>query len=158
MGRKIDVEVRIDPACTDPHVVITAESRSDLIDRIESAIERCIDEDVHQFVVYDGESIVMIERGDIIRVFTDNRRLTVCTVKGEFRSRQTLLEFEESLDSEQFIRISRFEIVNLGRVRGFDMSTSGTIRVAFEDGSETWVARRYIKSIHDRLNDLRKNK
>ena len=158
MGRKINVDVEIDPACTDPHVVITAESRSDLIDRIESAIERCIDEDVHQFVVYDGESIVMIERGDIFRVYTDNRRLTVCTVKGEFRSRQTLLEFEESLDSEQFIRISRFEIVNLKRVRGFDMSTSGTIRVAFEDGSETWVARRYIKSIHDRLNYLRKNK
>ncbi len=158
MGTDISVEVEIDPACEKPRILITADSRSELIDRLESAIERCIDEDVHQFVVYDGDNIIMIERGDIFRVYTDNRRLIVCTSRGEYRSRQTLREFEESLDSEQFIRISRFEIVNLGRVRGFDMSTSGTIRVAFEDGSETWVARRYVKSIHDRLGKISKDR
>ena len=156
MGKNISVDVELDPAFTEPHVVIKTDSRSDLIDKIERAIERCADEDSRQVAVEDDGAIILLERGDIFRVYTENRRLAVCTSRGVYASRLSLREFEALLDSEHFVRISRFEIINLKKIRNFDLSTVGTIRVVFEDGSETWVARRYVKDIHDKFFEMSK--
>lgn len=61
---------------------------------------------------------------------------------------------EKTLDRERFVRISRFEIINMEKVSGFDMSISGTIQVTFQDGSATFVARRYVNAIEKRLELL----
>ena len=68
--------------------------------------------------------------------------------------RCTLRELEEILDARWFVRISRFEIINMNWVSGFDLSVKGTIKVTFEDGSYTWVTRRFVPSIGQRLADL----
>ena len=45
------------------------------------------------------------------------------------------------------MRISNSEIVNLKKVRGFDLSFAGTICVSLSDGSVTYVSRRYVSKI-----------
>ena len=82
------------------------------------------------------------------------RKLIVCTDRGTFEARCSLLEMEKTLDPETFVRISRFEIINMERVSSFDVRVSGTIRVTFDDGSFAWVARRYVHAIEQRLEHL----
>ena len=53
--------------------------------------------------------------------------------------------------SRSFLRVSRFEIVNLKMVRKYDFTLAGTLRIEFENGMETWASRRYIPIIKERL-------
>ena len=73
--------------------------------------------------------------------------------EGEFILRKSLQEAESMLRSSMFLKISRFEIVNLQKVKNFDFTISGTLRIEFEDGSFTWASRRFIPIIKQRLSE-----
>ena len=156
MDGKVDIRVEIDPAYEEPRVIIQADRRSERIDRIVEAVERCLNGRDSQLTVYRGDTLVLMDQDKIIRVYTENRRLILCTDSGIYEAKHTLRELEEMLDAEYFVRISRFEIINLSKTAGFDLSMAGTIRVSFEDGTETWVARRYVRTIQEKLRNKRK--
>ena len=65
--------------------------------------------------------------------------------------RMRLYEAERWLEGGAFARISNAEIVNLDRVRAFDLRLTGTIVVRFADGSVTYAARRYVTALKKRL-------
>lgn len=152
MGRKYDIRVEIDPSCQVPQVVIRTDRKDDYIDKVVYNLERCLAEEYPQIAAYRGDTVVMLNQWDILRVFTEKRKVIICTEKEQYESRSSLKELEEMLDESRFVRISRFEIVNLRKVTGFDLSISGTIRMTFANGTETWVARRNVKTIADKLN------
>ena len=102
--------------------------------------------------MYDGKTTLLINQDEIVRVYTEPRKLMVQTAAGEtYEARTTLKELEMALDDECFVRISRFELINMEKVSGFDVGVSGTIRVTFEDGTTSWVARRYVRAIEQKL-------
>lgn len=61
--------------------------------------------------------------------------------------RQRLYELEERLDKGSFVRISNSEIINMKKVKGFDLSFTGTICVSLSNGTTTYVSRRYVAKI-----------
>ena len=109
-----------------------------------------------QVTVSVGENAVSMDQKEIIRVYTENRRVVISSISGRYVTRMTLQELELLLCEESFVRISRFEIVNLKKVSSFDLSMTGTIRITFEDGSDTWVARRFVRAIRDKLSENNK--
>ncbi len=56
-------------------------------------------------------------------------------------------QVNDRLDRRRFFRISNSEIINLKKVRGFDLSLSGTICVSLSNGMTTYVSRRYMSKI-----------
>ena len=151
MSGKVDIRLEIDSSCQKPEVIIRSDRQTELTDRIISALKRCLGDEYPPIAAYQRDTLVFVAQNDIIRVYTENRKLILRTKDGRYELRQPLKELEEKLDREHFVRISRFEIINLRKVSGFDFSNTGTIRVLFQDGSETWVARRYIQPIQQRL-------
>jgi len=101
--------------------------------------------------VYDGETRALLSQREIIRVYLENRKLIVRTDRGGFVARGTLAEMESKLNRSRFLRISRSEIINLYKVSNFNFSLLGTIQVTFDDGSVSWVARRYVRTIQKTL-------
>ena len=156
MGNKINVRVEVDPGMEETQVVIRTGERTEAIENMIKAIEQCEDTEGLKVTVYDGDRAVLLDKADIIRVYIENRMLTVRAESGDYSSRLSLRDFEEMLDSDIFVRISRFEVVNLRKVTGFDMSMSGTIGITFEGGGETWVARRCVKNIQEKLSAMSK--
>ena len=151
MNDKVDIRVDIDPTRSEPRVVIQTAEASELVENIIYAIERCVDKEYPQIVAEDGKTIVALKQWDVVRLHTENRKVILYTASGKYESRATLQEIEKQLDPDCFVRISRFEIINLNKASGFDFSVSGTIKVIFEDGTETWVARRYVSAIREIL-------
>lgn len=69
------------------------------------------------------------------------------TGKGEYTVRIRLYEIEERLNPGQFVRISNSEIINLKKVKNFDLSFTGTICVELVNGMTTYVSRRYVSKV-----------
>ena len=151
MKNVIDIDIQIDPAYTEPSVIIRAERMTPEIDSIVHAIESATDSAYPMVAVYDGETRALLSQREIIRVYLENRQLIVRTDRGGFVARGTLAEMESKLNRSRFLRISRSEIINLYKVSNFNFSLLGTIQVTFDDGSVSWVARRYVRTIQKTL-------
>jgi len=156
LSNKVNIRLETDPSCREPEVIIRTNQPTPLTDRIISAIERCVE--YPSVAVYKGDTLVFLTPGEIIRVYTENRKLMIHAESGVYETRQPLKNLEELLIGEHFVRISRFEIVNLRKATAFDFSFAGTVRMIFEDGSETWVARRYMPMIRQTLKGNRPGK
>lgn len=154
MKDRMIVRVETDPACHVPEVIIRTDRETELVKKLLSAIERCARSGAPRVTVFDGNTALLLSQRDIVRVYTAPRRLMVCAAQGTYEARMSLQEMEKTLDPESFVRISRFELINMEKVAGFDLSVSGTIQVKFDDGSCTWVARRYVRAIEERLEHL----
>ena len=151
MKNAIDIDIQIDPACSDPKVIIRTDRMTPEIDDIVHAIESSVDSLSPMVTAYVGDTTILLSQREIIRVYVESRKLIVWTDRGGFVARGTLAEMEAVLNHRRFLRISRSEIINLYKVSNFDFSLSGTIHVHFDDGSSTWVARRYVRAIQETL-------
>ena len=93
----------------------------------------------------------VIEEEDIVFVSADGKNVRVTAQSGVYRAKQSLQNMEEVL-SRKFLRVSRFELVNLSMVQKYDFTIVGTLRIEFKNGMEAWASRRYIPLIRQRLS------
>ena len=61
------------------------------------------------------------------------------------------LSDEQPLDSKTFVRISSSDIINLKKVKSFDLSFVGTICITLSNGTVTYVSRRSVAKIKQLL-------
>ena len=100
---------------------------------------------------YDDNEPGMVRHNDIIRIFTQNKNVYLLTENRQYRLRERLYELEEILDSEQFVRISNSEIVNVRKIIKMDTSLTGTIQMYMKGNTQTFVSRRYVSKIKKAL-------
>ena len=65
--------------------------------------------------------------------------------------RRTLLELEQDLGDERFIRIHRSTIVNLERIHGLELQNEGEYEVVLKSKVRLLLSRRFRKRLQDRL-------
>ena len=122
----MQVEIKIDSSCIDPKVIILTASMTEDV----SNIVKKLSENASQIISgYKDEKIEILEQTDLIRIYANSGKVYAVTNKGEYILRLRLYEIENRLPSNQFIRISNSEIINLKKVNNFDLSFTGTICV-----------------------------
>ena len=152
MSKSAHIEIRIDPVCREPVVVIRTDKKTQEVENIVHAVENCMDGGYPLIVGHRDETMELLSQRDVIRVYVESRRVRICTENGEYDSNKTLSYLEMQLNPDRFIRISRFEIVNIRKIARFDFSVAGTVHIVFDNGSVTWAARRYVRAIQEALN------
>ncbi|MDR2182618.1 MAG: LytTR family transcriptional regulator [Clostridiales bacterium] len=138
------VEIKIDPNCDETTVFIIAREMSDEVNELFKNLSR---QNSHVVVGFKDDSATVLDAKEIIRIYAAVQKVFVVTENGEYVCRLRLYELEDRLPSNTFVRTSNSEIVNLQKVRDFDLSFSGRIGVRFLDGSTTYVSRRYVAKI-----------
>ena len=150
MNDKIKVTFTEDPEACGIEVNIRANKRSKEIDALIKHISAAPQESL--MVKDKSGSVVSLLPADIITVSVNDKYLRIITEKDQFSVRQTLRKFEGNLDKGKFVRISRYELVNVDKIIDLDFTLVGTLRVELAGGMETWASRRSIPIIKARLS------
>ena len=155
MKSMVDIEVVIDEAFVEPMVTIRTREKTEQIESIICAIENISENDFPLIPAYLEDEMEFLSQRDIIRTYTQGRKVIVEveTEKGTsvYTVRKTLFALEEELNTKRFLRISRSEIINLYKVKRFDVGLLGTIGVEFENGTKSWVSRSRVQLVKEML-------
>lgn len=142
------VEVSIDPTCKEPKVTIHTDK---ITDEIENLMQCIASAEVNTLSVLSHRGVEFINCGDIVRIYTERKKVFVQTMVGIYNVRFRLYELEEKLNTQMFVRISNAEIVNRNKIIHMDISKTGTIGVELKGGIKTYASRRYVTKIKKQL-------
>lgn len=140
----MQLEIKIDTSCREPKIIIITD---EITEEIDDIIKKLSDEMPDVLSGCKDEKYEIIDRDQILRVYSSNKKIFAQTEKGEYILKLRLYEVEARLSGKKFTRISNSEIINLKKVKSFDLSYTGTICVRLTDDSLTYVSRRYVSKI-----------
>lgn len=140
----MQVEIKIDNTCKEPKLIVVTDK---MTDEINTLIRKISEESPQILSGFRNDTLEILEQSDVSRIYASAGKVFAVTAKGEYTLRLRLYELEERLDKNCFTRISNSEIINLKKVKSFDLSFSGTICVSMSDGTVTYVSRRYVNKI-----------
>ena len=93
----------------------------------------------------------MLNPGEIVSAYAEGQKVMVLGAGGIYTVQKKLYELEEELGERNFVRISKSEIVNIMKIKNLDMSITGTIKLVMKNDYETFVSRRNVGKIKERL-------
>lgn len=137
-------EIKIDSSYAEPKVTILTAA---VTEEINNLIKRISEKDPQIISGSKNGKFEVLDKDDLLRIYASGGKVFAITEKGEYTLRFRLYEIEGKLNPYQFIRISKSEIINLKKVKNFDLSFTGTICVELTNGMTTYVSRRYVSKI-----------
>ena len=140
----MQIEIKIDENCTEPKITIVTNKVTDEVNEI---MKKLAGEQTQMIAGFKDEQVTVLEPNQIYRIYASNGRVYAETELQKIVIRLRLYEVEQRLANNSFVRISNSEIINLKKVRGFDLSFTGTICVSLSNGTVTYVSRRYVAKI-----------
>lgn len=140
----MQIEIKIDSSFTEPKIIVMTSSMTEDAQNII----RKLSEDSPKIISGSrDEKLEILDQTDLIHIYANSGKVFAVTDKGEYIIRLRLYELEERLKDSQFVRISNSEIINLNKVKSFDLSFTGTICVKLSNDAVTYVSRRYVSKV-----------
>ena len=144
----MQIEIKIDEACHEPKVIVMTDK---VDDQITALVKRLSEESPQMIAGFRDDTVRLLDQTEICSIYASDGKVLCKAESGTYALRLRLYELEDRLDRTKFIRISNSEIINLRKVKGFDLSFTGTICVSLKDGTTTFVSRRYVSKIKQAL-------
>ena len=142
------IEIKIDEGCTETKIIVVT---SKVTEEVGEIIKRLSSEQTRVLAGFKNGQATMLEPSRIYRVYASDGKVYAEAENGTHLLRLRLYEAEQHLADASFVRISNGEIINLKKVKGFDLSFAGTICVSLSNGTVTYVSRRYVARIKQLL-------
>lgn len=142
------IEIKIDESCTETKIIVVT---SKMTEEINEIVKRLSSGQTQMIAGFKDEQATMLEPSRVYRVYASEGKVYAEAENGTHLLRLRLYEAEQRLASCSFVRISNGEIINLKKVKGFDLSFAGTVCVSLSNGTVTYVSRRYVAKIKQLL-------
>ncbi len=144
----MQIEIREDADCKEVKVIIVTDS---ITPEVNALVKKLSEETPNKLLGFKDDKAVILQEEEICRVYAANGKVFAVTEAGEYVLRLKLYEAEARFDKNSFVRISNSEIVNLDKIKGFDLNFVGTICMTLTNGSSSYVSRRYVSKIKKML-------
>jgi len=138
------IEIEVDSSCKEPKIIVVTDQ---VTEEINNLVERISQMAPQVLVGFRGGGAEIVEEEKISRIYAEDGKVIAVADGNEYILRLRLYELEKRLNKNCFVRISNSEIINLKKVRSFDLNLTGTICVKFKDGTVTYVSRRFVAKI-----------
>ena len=140
------LELNIDEKVKETLVVVSA-------NKIDKEVQNLIN-----YIEYSSEYLIgivenkasIIDIGEIIRVYIEDRKTFVVTLKDTYVVKKKLYEVE-NIVTRNFVKISQSEIANIKFIKNLDFSNTGTIVIKYKNSDISYVSRRMIKEFKLKL-------
>lgn len=142
------VEIKINKDCPETTVVIET---CEMTEEVQEIIKRISERKPKILSGEREEKIEILDFNSILYISTQDGRVFAKTQEGLYKLNYRLYELEEMLDSQGFARISNSDMVNLKKVKNFDLSLAGTICVKLINGEVLYASRRYVNKVKEIL-------
>ncbi len=147
--KPVNIRFEENPASDRIDVLIRASEKTP---EIAELMERISDHFEGRLTVFDESGAVQsIAVSDIVSAAVNGKQVHIRTENGAYSVKQSLQTLESALDGLLFVRISRYEIVNMRKVVRYDFRLSGSLYIELADGTSTWASRRNIPLIRKKL-------
>ena len=147
-AKDVQVEVKFDKRAAEPKVIILTDR---MTDEVHSIVQMLSESEPKLIAGFREDTVTVLDEKDILKIYAANGKVYAVLPSGEYTLRLRLYEIEERLKPQHFVRISNSEIINLKKVKSFDLSFTGTICVVLSDGSKTYASRRYVAKLKEVL-------
>ena len=150
----IKINTNISSEYPDIQVIINAPSLDKQTQMIIDIISNLSTEKNQIIGEYDN-NIFILPLDEILCFYADEK-YNYCKANGNsYRAKYTLYELEQTLNKNEWIRISHSCILNVKHIKCFDIGTVGSVVVVLDDDSKYDVSKRKIKDIMKFLKERR---
>lgn len=140
----MQIEIKMNENYREPKIIIMTDK---MTDEVNDIVKKLSDEQPQLIAGFKDDSVQVIDPSSIYRVYAQSGKVFAETNKGNYLLRLRLYEAEERLEKLSFVRISNSDIINLKKVKSFDLSFVGTICITLSNGTVTYVSRRTVSKI-----------
>ncbi|WP_349947896.1 LytTR family DNA-binding domain-containing protein [Lacrimispora sp. BS-2] len=127
--------------------------RDDTVDRLVEYLEQDLFQSV-TLMCQKGEKICRVPSSEIYLIETVKEKQVVHTEQENYELNKRLYELERFLPSN-FIRISKSVIMNIDKVRNYTPMLNGLMKVSMLNSQVTYISRKYLKEVKDRILEVR---
>ncbi len=117
--------------------------------QIVEDIEKLLSEE-SELLCYKNGEVYKLNFSEIVLFSVENEKVAVYTEKDKFFVKERLYMIEDKMPA-CFIKLNQSAIGNIQKIKKFDCSVSGTLKVTFVNGLTDFVSRRQIKAVRERL-------
>ena len=130
----------------DEEVLIYVHERTELVEKLEALLK----ESSPQLIGFQDTEFVILKEDDIFCFTITGNKVYAVTETGKYLMKRRLYQLEEIL-SKDFIKINQSTIANFKKIKKFDSTIGGSLKVVFKNGYADYVSRRNIKQVKERL-------
>ena len=127
-------------------VLIYANERTKLVDEIESLV---LTSDVDITGTYNDE-IIKININDVSCFLSENNKVFALINDKKYQIKQRLYQIEE-MNLASFIKINQSCLANKKKIKKFESTIGGSLRVVFKNGYIDYISRRVVKNVEQRM-------
>lgn len=142
------IEIKLDENCAEPKIIVVTDK---INEEINDILRKLSAEQPQILAGFKDEKVTALDLNQIFRIYASGGKVYAETDSDTYILRLRLYETEQRLANHSFVRISNGEIINLKKVKGFDLSFIGTICVSLSNDTVSYVSRRYVSKIKQLL-------